>query len=95
MMYDNPRPCVVNGSRALFHGWAEVEKPNIENGKQVGEWKNTVAVIEYQNGDVQPVNIACVRFLDGAEIFSRYDWSGVSEDYSTGRPKQVENGPTF
>lgn len=73
---DELRPCVVNGSRALFHGWAEVEKPNIEGGKQVGRWKNTVAVIEYLNGDVQPVNITCVRFLDGDRMFAQYDWGG-------------------
>lgn len=72
---DDLRPCVVNGSRALFHGWAELEKPNIEDGKQVGRWKNTVAMIEYQNGAVEPVNPCKVRFLDGAEMFSKYDWS--------------------
>lgn len=74
---DEPRPCVVNGSRALFHGWAEIEKPNIEDGKQVGRWKNTVALIECQNGSVEPVTPGKVRFLDGAEVFSRYDWSGI------------------
>ena len=43
---DEPRPCVVNGSRALFHGWAEMEKPNIEDGKQVGCWKQPVALVD-------------------------------------------------
>lgn len=74
---DDLRPCVVNRSRALFHGWAEIEKPNIEDGKQVGRWKNIVALIEYQNGSVEPVSPSRVRFLDGAEVFSRHDWSGV------------------
>lgn len=71
---DAPRPCVVNRSRALFHGWAEIEKPNIEDGKQVGRWKNTVALIEYQNGSVEPISPSKVRFLDGAKVFSQYDW---------------------
>lgn len=71
---DEPRPCMVNGSRALFHGWAELEKPNIECGKQVGKWKQTVALVEYQNGTVEPVTPGKVRFLDGAEVFSRFDW---------------------
>ena len=71
---DEPRPCVVNGSRALFHGWAEMEKPNIEDGKQVGCWKQTVALIEYQNSSVEPVTPGKVRFLDGGEMFARYDW---------------------
>lgn len=74
---DEPRPCVVNGSRALFHGWAEMEKPNIEDGKQVGCWKQTVALIEYQNGSVEPVAPGKVRFLDGGEMFARYDWGEV------------------
>ena len=71
---EDPRPCVVNHSHALFHGWAEVEKPNIEDGKQVGRWKNTLAVIEYQNGLVEMVTPGKMRFLDGVEVFSRYDW---------------------
>jgi len=74
---DDPRPCMVNGSRALFHGWAEMEKPNIEGGKQVGCWKPPIALIEYQSGAVEPVSPGRVRFLDGAEVFSRYDWSGI------------------
>lgn len=74
---DEPRPCVVNRSRALFHGWAELEKPNIEDGRQVGKWKQPVALVEYQNGNVEPVSPNKVRFLDGAEVFSRYDWSGA------------------
>ena len=71
---EEPRPCVVDGSRALFHGWAELEKPNIEDGKQVGRWKNVVAVIEYQNGSVEPVAMNKVRFMDGAAMFSQYSW---------------------
>ena len=82
--FEEIRPCVVNGARALFHGWAEMEKPNIEGGKQVGCWKQTVALIEYQNGSVEPVAPGGsraapgkVRFLDGADVFARYDWSGA------------------
>ena len=77
MMTDELRPCVVNGSRALFHGWAELQKPIIEDGRQIGWWKSVAAIIEYQNGDVQPVSIAGVHFLDGAEKFAQYDWSGA------------------
>lgn len=76
-MTDEPRPCVVERSRALFHGWVEMEKPVMEDGKQVGRWKNALALIEYQNGSIEPVNPAKVRFLDGAEKFAQYDWSGA------------------
>jgi hypothetical protein len=54
-----------------------MEKPNIEDGKQVGCWKQPIALIEYQSGAVEPVSPGRVRFLDGAEVFSRYDWSGI------------------
>lgn len=72
--FDDLRPCIVNGSRAVFHGWAELEKPNIEDGEQVGRWKHTVALIEYQNGAVEMVTPGKMRFLDGAEVFGRFDW---------------------
>jgi hypothetical protein len=71
---DELRPCVVNGSRALFHGWAEMEKPNIEDGKQVGRWKNVVAVIEFRSGEVKAVRPNEVRFLDSDKQFAKYDW---------------------
>ena len=71
---DDIRPCVVNGGQALFHCWAEVEKPNIEDGKQVGRWKNVVAVIEFRSGEVKAVRPNEVRFLDGDKQFAKYDW---------------------
>lgn len=71
---EEPRPCIVDDAQALFHGWADVEKPNIEDGKQVGRWKQVVAIIEFRNGHVKAVNPTVVRFLDGAEMFSRYRW---------------------
>lgn len=74
---DEPRPCVAYGSRALFHGWADLEKPNIEDGKQVGCWKQTVAIIEYLGGTVRMVSPCRVRFLDGEEKFSKYEWGAA------------------
>ena len=71
---DEPRPCIVDGAQALFHGWADVEKPYIEDGKQVGRWKNVAAVIEFRSGEVKIVKPTDVRFLDGYDRFSRYDW---------------------
>lgn len=71
---DELRTCRVNGSRALFHCWADIEKPNIEGGEQVGCWKQPVALIEYQNGTVEMVSPSKVCFTDGAAVFSRYDW---------------------
>lgn len=71
---EEPRPCLVDGAQALFHGFYDVEKPYIENGRVVGTYKNTRALIEFRNGSVEPVNVKSVRFLDGAEKFSQYDW---------------------
>lgn len=72
---DEPRPCIVDGAQALFHGWADVEKPVIEHGRQVGRWKNVTAVIEFKSGEVKAVRPGDVQFLDGAERFGQYDWS--------------------
>lgn len=72
---DEPRPCIVDGAQALFHGWADVEKPYIEGGKHVGRWKNVAAVIEFRSGEVKIIKPTDVRFLDGCEVFARYDWS--------------------
>ncbi len=71
---DEPRTCIVDGAQALFHGWAEVEKPNIEDGKQVGRWKNVIAVIEFRSGEVKAVRPNEVRFLDSDKQFAKYDW---------------------
>lgn len=71
---DDPRPCTVDGSHALCHGFFSVEKPNIEDGKQVGRWSNVVALIEFRSGSVEMVKPTDVRFMDGSETFSRFDW---------------------
>ena len=71
---DEPRQCLADGEPALFHLWAEVERPNIEDGRQVGRWKNIAAVVELRSGEVRLVRPAGVRFLDGLELFSRYAW---------------------
>jgi len=72
MAYTNePRPCVVDGCRALFHGWAELEKPNIENGRQVGRWKNVVAVAEMEDGTIKMVTPEKIRFSDSDKMFTK------------------------
>lgn len=72
---EEPRPCIVDGAQALFHGWADIEKPNIEGGRQVGRWKTVSAVIEFRSGEVKIVKPTDVRFLDGYEVFSQYKWA--------------------
>lgn len=71
---DEPRKCIVDGAQALFHGFFTIEKPNVEDGKQVGRWCNVIAMIEFRNGSVQMVKPTNVRFLDGGTMFSQYDW---------------------
>jgi len=75
---DEPRPCIVDGAQALFHGWADVEKPYIEDGKQIGRWENVAAVIEFRSGEVKIIKPTDVRFLDSEEKFSKYEW-GVAD----------------
>ena len=37
-----------------------------------------IAMIEFRNGSVQMVKPTNVRFLDGYEKFSQYDWGEIN-----------------
>lgn len=83
------RPCTVScsekpnsshGRRALFHGWAEIEKPNIEYGKQVGKWQTVNAVVEFEDGTVDVVAPDKLRFTDSASLFAQYGWEDENEE---------------
>lgn len=69
------RPCVINGSRALFHSWAELEKPIMDNDKIVGSLKAVNAIVELSDGTVKCVSPSSIRFSDTAGIMAGYKWS--------------------
>ena len=74
------RPCMVREKRAMFHGWAELEKPVIENNIVVGCIRAVNAVVELEDGSVKCVRPEGIRFLDTAEKMSEYDWTERTED---------------
>ena len=71
---DEPRPCMVNGARALCHGLFEVEQPFIVEGESKGNFKSVRAAVEYYNGSMELIKPNGLRFLDSDRVFSRYDW---------------------
>lgn len=87
------RPCMVNttGSRtgritetpALFHGFfqeAHVVPPsNLRGGHNGGQTSTTVAVVEYDTGEVEKVEAYRIRFLDSPGNFRDYDWTDPAE----------------
>lgn len=60
------RPCIVKGRKALFHCWED--KSEIHNavmkGDVSGVLMGTVAIVEYENGDVRECYPYEVKFLD-------------------------------
>ena len=69
------RPCVVNGKKALFHRFADMartvgESP-LRGGHSAGQLWEIVAVVEYENGDVDLTKPWNVKFLDSDCYFSR------------------------
>lgn len=65
------RPCIVNGKEALFHRWSEkadIYAPSpVVGGHGGGAVKWTVAIIEYEDGQVAEVMPCDIRFLDRNE----------------------------
>lgn len=62
------RPCIVKDRKALFHKWIEISKiiepsPMI-GGHNGGLIKNTVAIIEYEDGIVTECYPYEVKFID-------------------------------
>lgn len=73
------RPCTVNGKNALFHRWSEraeiVEPAFARGGHSGGAMKWTVAIIEYEDGQVSEALPSSIKFLDPPhdEYFERED----------------------
>lgn len=71
------RLCEAEKNRAIFHGWAELEKPVYEDDKVVGRYKNTMAVLEYDNGQVDFVRPNRIRFLDTGKVFKELEQEDI------------------
>lgn len=73
------RPCIVNGKNALFHCWSEraeiIDPAFARGGHSGGVMKWTVAIIEYEDGQVVEALPQRIKFLDPPhhEYFERED----------------------
>lgn len=63
------RPCIVNGQKALFHGWeqkADVIPPSLmRGGHSGGEIKLALGIIEREDGTIHKAYPEEIRFIDG------------------------------
>lgn len=60
------RPCIVKGRKALFHRWEDrawVYNP-ISIGLIPGQFKETVGIVEYEDGTVHECYPGEIRFCD-------------------------------
>lgn len=76
------RPCYVDGRKALFHGWvdvADVITPSIAiGGHNGGTVRDTLALVEYENGKVAKVDTRYFRFADHGD-FREIAWEDGKE----------------
>lgn len=75
------RPCFVNGKQALFHRWSDesyiVPPSLLKGGHGGGTIRETVAIVEYEDGSVERAALSAVRFM--AEDFRAYYWGENKE----------------
>lgn len=64
------RPCIVNGQKALFHGWeqkADVIPPSLmRSGHSGGEIRLALGIIEREDGTIHKAYPEEIRFIDMA-----------------------------
>lgn len=62
------RPCYVDGRKAMWHKWVDVSEivpPSIAiGGHGGGVVRDTLALVEYEDGDVAKVYAEKVKFAD-------------------------------
>ena len=63
------RPCFVDGKKALFHRWVDIEKvvdaSPMVGGHPGGQIRVTLALVEYEDGRVQEVYPERIKFCPG------------------------------
>lgn len=73
------RPCLYNNQKALFHCFeerAEVLSPGIRPG---GQYKETFAIIELENGDLIRVPYHQIKFIDTKKYIDQYCYEAEDE----------------
>lgn len=62
------RPCIVNEKRALFHRWIDIAYTVGAEmtvwGKAAGQVKDTLGIVEYEDGTVNTVKPGEIQFCD-------------------------------
>lgn len=63
---ENRRPCIIDGTRkAIFHGW---------------DYQHRMGIVEYENGEVEPVFVKQIIFLDSKCLFDEYCWDDANAE---------------
>ena len=80
-----PRPCIVQGSRAIWHRWRDSARPKHgsrletdENADYFQVW-NVHAIVEFEDGTVARVWPSNVQFVDGG-AFADFEWPETEEE---------------
>lgn len=70
------RPCYVDGTKALFHGWSQnsrvVEPSLMIGGGPGGTVAYTLGIVEFGDGTVEQVFPERIKFTD--RLFDEYYW---------------------
>ena len=71
------RPCIVKGRKALFHRWEDKSeiRDAVLRGTSSGVLKGTLAIIEYEDGNVTECYPYEVRFCDG--LINEYSFANM------------------
>lgn len=74
-----PRPCIVEGRRAIWHRWSDSARPKPprpmageEDAPYFQVW-NVHAIVEFEDGTVARVWPSAIQFVDGG-AFDSFEW---------------------
>ena len=82
---NKPRPCWVDGRRAIFHRWTDSARPAKARGMEDDEnaqrfqLHSVHALVEYEDGTMGRVWPTAVQFADSEQYFAEYDWEAMEE----------------
>lgn len=70
------RQCLVDGDRALFHGWG-FEMKFVSNGlnQPYGNHSVSIGIVEYEDGSISTVNPNRIKFIDNKH--EQYIWNNT------------------
>lgn len=70
------RTCTVDGTKALFHRWADIASPLV-GGPPGGQLYQVYGLVEFEDGTVQMVDPERIRFED--TDFGQYAWKDTTD----------------